>query len=312
MESSPTVSLDDVALVVNGASRLGRTAAEAARDRLLAAEAGTVRVHAAADGAALAAALDDAVAASPGLLVVGGGDGTLGAAADRIAGTATVLGVLPLGTANDFARTLEVPSDLGAAVATLVDGRVVDVDLGRAGRRPVLNVASMGLSVQVTARLTPGMKRRMGPLAYPAATALAYRRHQPFGVRLEFPDGDHPTLEVADVLQVAVGNGRHYGGGYTVAPGASLDDGTLDVTVIEKGRARDHVSIARLLKHGDLVEHERVHHRTTARVRVVTTPGVAVNLDGEVCEWTPLAFAVERNALRVVVPSASRAARWDG
>lgn len=312
MEQSPAVSLDDVALVVNGASRLGRTAAEVARDRLIAAGAGVVRVHAAPDGASLGAALDDALATTPGLLVVGGGDGTVGAAAARIAGTATALGVLPLGTANDFARTLELPVGLDAAVATLVDGQVFDVDLGRAGRRMFLNVASMGFSVQVTARLTPGMKRRLGPMAYPAATLLAYRRHEAFGVRLEFPDGDHPTLEVADVLQVAVGNGRHYGGGYTVAPAASLDDGTLDITVIEKGRARDHVSIARLLKHGDLVEHERVHHRTTARVRVVTSPGVAVNLDGEVCERTPLTFAVERNALRVVVPATSRAARWDG
>lgn len=309
---SPAVRLDEVALVVNGGSRQGRTAADRARDLLVAAGAGTVHVHPVESGTDPGPAVDAALATSPSLLVVGGGDGTIGAAAGRVAGTDTVLGVLPLGTANDFARTLEIPLTLEAAIGTLVSGRVVDVDLGRAGRRPFLNVASMGLSVEVTSRLTPRMKRRLGAAAYPAATLLAYRRHTPFSARLEFPDGDHPTLELTDLLQVAVGNGRHYGGGFTVAPGAGLDDGTLDVSCIEKGRVRDHVSIARLLKHGDVVEHERVHHVVTTALRVVTDPMQPVNLDGEVVSATPLAFRVERNAVRVVVPAGSGAARWDG
>ncbi|MEO9323709.1 lipid kinase [Nocardioides sp. C4-1] len=303
--------VDDVSLVVNTGARRGRTAADVARRLLHEAGAGTVRLHPVADGG-LDTALAAALATDPDLLVVAGGDGTVGAAAGAVAGTGTVLGVLPIGTANDFARTVEIPLTLEGAVHTLVSGRVVDVDLGRAGRRPYLNVASMGLSVGVTARLAPGMKRRLGPAAYPAATMLAYRRHEPFSARIEFPDGDHPTLEVADLLQLAVGNGRHYGGGYTVAPGAGIDDGTLDVYAIEKGRVRDHVSIARLFKHGGFVEHERVHHAVTTAVRVVTSPSQPVNLDGEVVERTPLTFRVERNAVNVVVPVDSRAARWDG
>ncbi len=308
----PVVPLDEVALVVNAGSRRGLDAIDAARDLLLAAGAGTLRVHPVGTGADLGQALDAALATDPALLVVGGGDGTVGAAAGRVAGTGTVLGVLPLGTANDFARTLEIPVGLDDAVRTLVSGRIVDVDLGRAGRRPFLNVASMGLSVEVTARLTPGMKRRLGAAAYPAATLLAYGRHTPFSARLEFPDSDHPTMALTDLLQVAVGNGRHYGGGLTVAPGAGLDDGTLDVYAIEKGRVRDHVSIARLLKHGHFVEHERVHHVVTTAVRVVSEPMQRVNLDGEVVTATPLTFRVERNALHVVVPAGGRAARWDG
>ena len=145
-------------------------------------------------------------------------------AGGRLAGTPTVLGVLPLGTANDFARTLEVPLDPAAAVAALPTSTVADVDLGRAGRRPFLNVASMGLSVGVADRLTPRLKRRLGRFAYPVATLRAFRQHVPFRVRLEFPDGDHETLEVDDVLRLAVGNGRHYGGGLAVSPGASVDD----------------------------------------------------------------------------------------
>src|SRR5687767_888233 len=123
----PAVRLDDVALVVNGGSRKGREAGELARDRLAAAGGGEVRLYAAPDGSQLLATLDEALASGPGLLVVGGGDGSVGAAAGKVAGTETMLGVLPLGTANDFARTLEIPSDLDGAVAAIVRGRVVDI-----------------------------------------------------------------------------------------------------------------------------------------------------------------------------------------
>ncbi|MDN4175501.1 lipid kinase [Nocardioides sp. SOB77] len=302
----------EVAVVVNTASRRGAAALERSTAALAAAGLGTVRTHPVRDGAQLAATLDRVVADGPDLLVVGGGDGTVGCAAGRVAGTATTLGVLPLGTANDFARTLEIPSDLEGAVAALVGGRVVDVDLGRVDGRPFLNVASVGLSVEVTERLTPALKRRLGPAAYPVATLAAYRHHRPFSARLEFPDGDHEPLEVDDLLQVAVGNGRHYGGGNTVSPLASIDDHLLDVYAIERGRLRDHVSIARFLKDGTFVEHERVHHVTTRRVRLTTDPVRAVNLDGEVVARTPAVVEVERNALHVVVPRTSRAAVLDG
>jgi len=189
---------------------------------------------------------------------------------------------------------------------------VVDVDLGRVDGRAFLNVASVGLSVGVAEALTPGLKRRLGPLAYPVATFRAYRRHRPFTARLEFPRGDHEPLELDDLLQVAVGNGRHYGGGNTVAPNAGIDDHLLDVYAIVRGRLREHVSIARLLRDGSFIEHDAVHHVTTRAVRLVTDPPLGVNLDGEVATTTPALFEVERNALHVVVPQGSRAAVLDG
>lgn len=302
----------DVALVINAGARRGRDALLGAETALRRAGFRSVAVHPVSSGGELATTLGAVVGSGPGLLVVGGGDGTVGCAADRVRGTSTVLGVLPLGTANDFARTLEIPTDVPAAVRTLVAGQVVDVDLGRVDGHTFLNVASIGLSVEVTRRLTPGLKRRLGPAAYPAATLAAYRHHRPFGARLDFPDGDHPTLELDDLIQVAVGNGRHYGGGNSVSPTASLDDHLLDVYVIERGRLRDHVSIARFLKDGTFVEHERVHHLTTRRVRVTTDTALPVNLDGELGLSTPADFTVERNALHVMVPTTSLAARLDG
>jgi diacylglycerol kinase (ATP) len=246
------------------------------------------------------------------LVVVGGGDGTVACAAGRVAGTNIMMGVLPLGTANDFARTLEIPNDLAAACAAIADGKVVDIDLGRADGQPFLNLASVGLSVGVTEALSPRLKRHIGPLAYGVATLRAYARHKPFRARLEVPEGDHEPLELEHLLQVAVGNGRHYGGGNTVSPTAGIDDHTLDIYAILAGPLREHVSIARLLKDGSFIKHDRVYHLTSRQVRLITEPPLPVNLDGEIATVTPTDFTVQRNAVHVVVPQGSTSAVFDG
>lgn len=299
------------AVVINAGSRRG-AAYELAVDTMRKAGVPISAVHPVLSGADLAATLDRVLADGHDLVVVGGGDGTVSYAAGRVAGTNVALGVLPLGTANDFARTLEIPNNLAEACATIADGKVVDIDLGRANGQPFLNVASAGLSVSVTEALSPRLKRYIGPLAYSIATILAYTRHKPFRARLEFPDGDREPLELEDLLQVAVGNGRHYGGGNTVSPTAGIDDHILDIYAIVAGPLREHVSIARLLKDGSFIKHDRVHHLTSRSVRVVTEPPMPVNLDGEIATTTPADFTIQRNAVHVVVPQSSTSALFDG
>lgn len=299
------------AVVINAGSRRG-AAHELAVEAMLTAGVPISAVHPVLSGADLAGTLDRVLADGHDLVVVGGGDGTVSYAAGRVAGTNVMLGVLPLGTANDFARTLEIPNNLAEACATIAEGKVVDIDLGRANGEPFLNVASVGLSVAVTEALSPRLKRYIGPLAYSIATLLAYARHKPFRARLEFPDGDHEPLELEDLLQVAVGNGRHYGGGNTVSPTAGIDDHILDIYAIVAGPLREHVSIARLLKDGSFIKHDRVHHLTSRSVRVVTEPLLPVNLDGEIATITPADFTIQRNAVHVVVPQSSTSALFDG
>ena len=299
------------AVVINAGSRRG-AAHELALDTMRKAGVPVSAVHRVLSGTDLAVTLDRVIADGHDLVVVGGGDGTVTFAAGRLAGTNVMLAVLPLGTANDFARTLEIPHELGAACAVVAAGKVVDIDLGRANGEPFLNVASVGLSVAVTKALSPRLKRYIGPLAYSVATLRAYARHKSFRARLEFPDGDHETLELDELLQVAVGNGRHYGGGNTVSPTAGIDDHILDIYAIPAGPLREHVNIARLLKDGSFVEHERVHHLTSRSVRLVTEPALPMNLDGEIATHTPTDFTVQRNAIHVVVPQGSTAAVFDG
>ncbi|GAA1846337.1 lipid kinase [Microlunatus capsulatus] len=297
---------DRVALLVNGSSRRGADAYGRTLRGLRSAGLAVMRSVLLEDPAQLPAEVAAAVGATCRLLVVGGGDGTVGAVAGLLADlppeVRPVLGVVPLGTANDFARTLDLQPGVVAALTALATGKVVDVDLGRANGAPFLNVASLGLSVGATHALHPGLKRRLGPIAYPVATLQAYRRHEPFDIRLEFPDGDREPLELTGLLQVAVGNGRHYGGGNTVAPDAGIDDASLDVYAVRAGRIREHLSLARLLRSGNLVHHDHVQHVVTPAVRLTSDRPLPVNLDGEISAASPVEFRVQRNAVEVVVP----------
>jgi len=302
---------NSVAVVINAGARRAAVP-DVAVEKLQKAGLPISSVHHVRQGSELPGTLERAVAGGHDMVVVGGGDGTVSFAAGQLAGTGIVLGILPLGTANDLARTLEIPGSLDAACTALADGKVVDIDLGRANGWPFLNVASVGLSVGVTESLSPRLKRYLGPLAYGVAAVRAYSRHKPFRARLEFPDGDHGTLELPDVLQVAVGNGRHYGGGNAVSPTAGIDDHILDVYAIPGAPLREHVRIARLLKDGSFVERDGVYHLTTRHVRLVTQPPLPVNLDGEIATATPTDFTIERNAVHVVVPQGSTAAALDG
>lgn len=302
---------DSVAVVINAGARRAAVP-DLVVEKLQKAGLPISSVHHVRQGSELPGTLERVVAGGHDLVVVGGGDGTVSFAAGQLAGTGTVLGILPLGTANDLARTLEIPGSLDAACTALADGKVVDIDLGRANGWPFLNVASVGLAVGVTESLSPRLKRYLGPLAYGVAAVRAYSRHKPFRARLEFPDGDHGTLELPDVLQVAVGNGRHYGGGNAVSPTAGIDDHILDVYAIPGAPLREHVRIARLLKDGSFVERDGVYHLTTRHVRLVTQPPLPVNLDGEIATATPTDFTIERNAVHVVVPQGSNAAALDG
>jgi diacylglycerol kinase (ATP) len=310
-ESSPH-DLGRAALVVNTRSRTGERAFFQAIDRLEELGIPLGATYAIRDPARLSETVREVIDDGHRLLILGGGDGSVSSVVDFLAGRDVVLGLLPLGTANDFARTLEMPEDVESACQAIAGGKIVDVDLGLAGDNYYVNVASVGLSVGATRALSPWLKKSTGPLAYPLAAMRAFLRHEPFSARLTFPDGDHEPVEYDRLLQIAVGNGRFYGGGMVVAPESGIDDRTLDVYAIELGRSRDLFGVARYLKSGDFINVEGVHHFRTPRVRLETDPGQQVNIDGEVVTHTPQDFSVARNALDVLVPQESSAAHHDG
>ena len=301
------------ALIVNTRSRSGERTFFEALDRLQALGVSLGATYAIRDPARLAETVREVLRDGSGyrLLILGGGDGSVSSVVDFLVHHEVVLGLLPLGTANDFARTLGIPADVDGACDTIANGKVVDVDLGLAGDNYYVNVASAGLSVGAPQALSPWMKKRAGALAYPVAAVKAFLSHEPFSARLTFPDDDHEPIEHERLLQVAVGNGRFYGGGMVVAPDSGIDDRNLDVYAIQLGRHRDMFGVARYLKSGDFIRSGGVSQYRTPRVRLETEPNLPVNIDGEIVAMTPQEFSIAQNALKVLVPRDSKAARRD-
>src|ERR687893_481675 len=312
MESLPN-DARRAALIVNTRSRSGERTFFEALDRLEGLGVPLGATYAIRDPVRLPETVREVLDDGSGyrLLILGGGDGSVSSVVDYLAHHDVTLGLLPLGTANDFARTLGIPSDIEGACDAIANGKVVDVDLGLAGENYYVNVASVGLGVEATRALSPWLKRSAGPLAYPVAAIKAFLNHEPFSARLTFPDGDHEPVEYERLLQVAVGNGRFYGGGMVVAPESGIDDSSLDVYAIELGRHRDLIGATRYLKTGDFIRNESVTQHRTERVRLETDPELAVNIDGELVTRTPQDFSVAHNALKVLVPPESDAARRD-
>ena len=299
------------ALIVNTRSRTGERAFFQALDHLQEMHVPLGVTYPIRDPARLPETVQEVLDEGYEFLILGGGDGTVSSVVDFLADRGTLLGLLPLGTANDFARTLDIPEDIEEACKIIANGKVVDVDLGLAGDNFYVNVASVGLSVEATRALSPWLKKSTGPLAYPVAAIRAFLKHEPFSARLTFPEGDHEPVEYDRLLQVAVGNGRFYGGGMVVGLESGIDDMTLDIYAIDLGRHRDLIGAARYLRSGDFIKTDGVHNFRTPRVRLETDPDLPVNIDGEVVTRTPQDFSVAQNALNVLVPQASAAARHD-
>ncbi|MEN6343303.1 MAG: diacylglycerol kinase family protein, partial [Methanospirillum sp.] len=154
------------ALVVDARARGGKTALPAARALLETAEVTVTSAVAVENRTALLAAVDEAVADGEPLVVIGGGDGTLRAIVGAFAYRETALAILPLGTANNFARSLGIPVRLADAVGVAVRGKVAAVDLARIDGEVFANVAVLGFPTGVARAAPPGAKQRLGPVAY--------------------------------------------------------------------------------------------------------------------------------------------------
>ncbi len=250
-------------------------------------------------------------------ILIGGGDGTLSGALPHLLGRDVTLGVLPLGTANDFARSLGIPPSLEQACDIIAAGYVARVDVGLANGHPFVNAASLGLASAIARRMSPRLKQRAGKLAYPVAALAELWEHQPFHVRMTTDTG---TVEL-EVLQLVVGNGRYHGAGNMVAPDAALDDHWLDAYTITApsadpehphlGHVRDMSTLARValsLRSGEHVAHPAVTALRTSRLEVDATPPQDINADGELIGRTPVRFELAPGALRVYAPAPPRLA----
>ena len=232
------------------------------------------------------------------LVALGGGDGTLNVACEAILDARLPFAILPLGTANDLARTLAIPSKLEDACAVAAKGLKYRIDLGRANGKYFFNVASIGLSVAVARSIDSATKRRWGPAGYALTVMSTLGKQRPFRARIRC-DG---RLLVVHAIQVAVGNGRHYGGGMTVAADAAIDDNLLHLYSISPLSLMRLLLLAPALRTGWQGRFEGVHRLCGTRIDIDTRCPFPVSTDGEVTTQTPVQFEVMPAAIEVMVP----------
>lgn len=231
-------------------------------------------------------------------VIIGGGDGTLNAALPALVETRLPLGVLPLGTANDLARTLGIPADLRQACAIVAQGQTKPIDVGQVNDRYFFNVASLGLSVSITRQLSGDIKKRWGVLAYAIAAIQALWKSRPFTATIE-ANGE---LIVVKTVQIAVGNGRYYGGGLSVAWDATIDDRRLDLYSLEIAHWWQMLPLVPAMHAGRLNECANVRTIEAEAFRITTRRPKAINTDGELSTHTPAYFRVLPGCISVFVP----------
>jgi diacylglycerol kinase family enzyme len=192
-----------------------------------------------------------------------------------------------------------VPDKVPAAIQTALQGPVVRIDLGRVNGRLFANVASMGLGPKVTEKLSRELKQQLGILGYPMALSNAYRESRPFRCRITVDDFPERRLRA---LHLAIGNGRHYGGGATVFEDAAIDDHRLDLFSLSPMPLWRLLLVApwvRRGRHREVNDVCSLHGRTMV---VSTSRPLAVSADGEILARTPARFEVLSDALAVAVP----------
>ncbi len=272
-------------LVVNPRSRRGRRFGKAVR-------------------AALARHGIETVEGSPGTaafdaIVVAGGDGTLTREIGRAIAHDVPVGIVPLGTFNDLARTLAIPLDVEQACAIIAEGRTRTIDVASVnGAYYYVNEASIGISSRLTRLQTSGDKQRFGFLAIAASALRAFRHLQPFHVDV-FYDGKREGFKT---VQLTIANSNHFGGFITVDD-AAVDDGWLDLYSVDIDRFSRVLSVMGVLLSGKRRPAEGLRVYRAAAFNIVTRRPRRITADGEPAGKTPARFEVARRSLRVFVPN---------
>ncbi|MDX6739412.1 diacylglycerol/lipid kinase family protein [Actinocorallia sp. A-T 12471] len=290
-------------LVVNSRSRRGRREYAEALRLLIAARIGFVGLYPVTDPERLPEIFAEALELDPDLVVVGGGDGTLKEAVRHLAHRDIALGLLPLGTTNNFARGLQLPLRLSGAVEVIARGKVADVDLAEIVRdddsEPEIfaNMLSMGLSVKVAENVPHLLKRYVGRAAYPLTAIARLARDRAFTATLTV-DGEVHTLKTH---QLNIANGSHHSG-RPIARDASPDDRLLAVYPLGgAGRVKLLSATARHVLTGAFRTITEPPFVTAGKVGIVTDPPMAADVDGELHPGTPMTVTLLPNALRVMV-----------
>jgi diacylglycerol kinase (ATP) len=231
-----------------------------------------------------------------------GGDGTISEVANGIIGSELTLGIIPAGTMNLFAREVGISDRMEEAVGIIAAGRTRRVEVGRVGGRYFLLCASAGLDAAIVRDVKPSAKRRLGKWAYYLKAPRSVLSYSYPGIRMVVDDG--VTLQGGEVI---IANGRDYGDGFRIAPGASLDDGVMDACLFRGRRASKYPGYYWAVRRGRHLLHQDVtYYKATRFFLCPTSEGTQIpfQIDGDYLCDLPVEIRVMPGALPVYAPAA--------
>jgi YegS/Rv2252/BmrU family lipid kinase len=284
-------------LIVNAMSRKGEAAFEEAREKLSASKLDLVEAHRVTEPDQLEPLVKAAVAKAP-MVIVGGGDGSLSSTVDHFVGKDTVFAVLPLGTANSFARTLGLPLDLDGALDVIVHGRRKRIDLGIIDGDYFANSAALGLSPLIADTVPDGLKRYFGIFGYLLWAARVAFKFRPFRLRVTLDDG---SLAKCWATEARIANGRYHGG-VELVESQRLDSGEMVIQAVT-GKSLAHLAWSWFATLFRLRSRDQTVREWRGRKMILEArPCQKVSIDGEIAARTPITVEVARGAIEVAAP----------
>ena len=256
-----------------------------------------VDAHAVEDPDKLDAVTRQCLAKKPDLIVLGGGDGTISGLIDLLVGHDVIVGILPLGTANSFARTLGIPLDIPGAVDVIRSGTPRRVDLGMIDGDYFANCAAMGMSAQIAQTVPHGLKKALGRIGYLCWAVYQFARFTPFTLIV----GEGAAEERLRVVEVRIANGRYHGGTLLVDE-AAVDSGDIVVQAV-MGRVKSTLvwnwaaSVFGLER-----RHKDTRDFRGKSLRIATDPPLPISIDGEVLATTPVTAHIAAGVIEIMVP----------
>lgn len=231
-------------------------------------------------------------------IVACGGDGTAHYLLQGLVPSDVALGMIPVGTGNDWARNVGLPTDYRMAYEVLQRGNTKLIDVARAGEQLYVSVAGAGFDSEVNRLANQNSVWLRGKAVYLNAVFRTLSQFKPKPVAIEYDD----RRFAGEVMLVAVGNGASYGGGLKIVPQAKPDDGWLDLCIVKKTSRLELVRNLPLLYRGEHVHHPAIEIHRARRVTISSPDRMELFGDGEYLQTIPVTIEVIPQALRVIVP----------
>jgi YegS/Rv2252/BmrU family lipid kinase len=284
-------------LITNAMSRRGAEVFDEACDKLKAAGVKLIDAHPVKNPEVMEPVVKAAIAKAP-MVIIGGGDGTLSSTVDHFMGSDTVFAVLPLGTANSFARTLGLPLDLDGAIEVIAKGRRKRIDLGVIDGDYFANAAALGLSPLIADTVPHGLKKYLGMVGYLLWAVRVAFKFRPFRLRLTLDDG---SVVQSWATEARIANGTHHGGVELVEDQA-LDSGDIVIQAVTGksiwGLAWSWFATLFKLRHRAQTTTEWRGRKLQLEAR----PNQKISIDGEIAAKTPVTVEIARGAIEVAAP----------